>query len=120
MQTLLSSWKEIAQYMGKGVRTVQRWERCQGLPVHRPAGSPKGVVLAYPSELHAWSHRYSLTQKNDALKRNRELSSELVRRAMSLNSSTRQLLESCQCAMSRMEKKPAGKRLERTQASRAA
>ena len=23
---VLSSWKDIARYMGKGVRTVQRWE----------------------------------------------------------------------------------------------
>jgi hypothetical protein len=31
----LDSWKEIASYLGRGVRTVQRWECEEGLPVHR-------------------------------------------------------------------------------------
>jgi hypothetical protein len=30
----LNGWKEIAAYVGKGVRTVQRWEKAHGLPVH--------------------------------------------------------------------------------------
>ena len=50
---VLSSWKEIASFLGKGVRTVQRWEKCIGLPVHRPGGNC-GVVLAYPAEIDAW------------------------------------------------------------------
>ena len=33
----LDSWKEIAAYLGRGIRTVQRWEREEGLPVHRLA-----------------------------------------------------------------------------------
>ena len=33
----LDSWKEIAAYLGRGIRTVQRWEREEGLPVHRIA-----------------------------------------------------------------------------------
>lgn len=57
MATVLGSWKEIANYLGKGVRTVQRWERQWALPVHRPSGADKGIVLAYPSELDAWAHR---------------------------------------------------------------
>jgi DNA-binding transcriptional regulator YiaG len=31
----LNSWKEIAAYLQKDVRTVQRWEKNEGLPVHR-------------------------------------------------------------------------------------
>ena len=31
----LDSWKEIAAYLGRDVRTVQRWERREGLPIHR-------------------------------------------------------------------------------------
>ena len=50
---VLGSWKEIAAFLGKGVRTVQRWEKCIGLPVHRPGGNC-GVVLAYPAEIDAW------------------------------------------------------------------
>ena len=63
MQSVLGSWKEIASYMGKGVRTVQRWERCSGLPVHRPSGSSKGVVLAFPAELDKWARRRDGTGK---------------------------------------------------------
>ncbi len=55
MDRVFSSWKEIATYLGKGVRTVQRWERTLGLPVHRPA--ERGVILAYQSELDAWAHK---------------------------------------------------------------
>ena len=51
---VLTSWKDIAQYMGKGVRTVQRWEQDFGLPVRRPHGSSKKAILARPSDLDAW------------------------------------------------------------------
>jgi len=50
----LSGWKEIANYLRKGVRTVQRYERELGLPVHRPAGKPAGYVIATKSELDGW------------------------------------------------------------------
>lgn len=83
---ILSSWKEIAQYMGKGVRTVQRWERCAGLPVHRPAATSKGPVLAYRAELSAWVHQHSDLSYGgggDSGTRNREL----LTRALTLASS---------------------------------
>jgi hypothetical protein len=52
---VLSSWKDIAKYAGKGVRTVQRWEQQLGLPVRRPAGrAGKSVVLVYRSDLEEW------------------------------------------------------------------
>lgn len=51
---VLTSWKDIARYMGKGVRTVQRWEMDFGLPVRRPQGSNKKAVLARPRDLDAW------------------------------------------------------------------
>src|SRR5262249_5857708 len=50
----LESWKEIAAYLGRGVRTVQRWEREQGLPVHRLAHAERGSVFADPVELTGW------------------------------------------------------------------
>ena len=53
-QQFLSGWKEIATYLGKGVRTVQRYERELGLPVRRPAGRTTGSVLATKAELDAW------------------------------------------------------------------
>ena len=51
---ILGSWKEIAAYLGKGVRTAQRWEHLYGLPVRRPVGASQGVVYATPEELDAW------------------------------------------------------------------
>lgn len=55
MSNFLTSWKEIGQYLGKGVRTVQRWEREAGLPVRRNDHSSRRVVLAIPEELDEWA-----------------------------------------------------------------
>lgn len=52
-QTLVS-WKEIAAFLGRAERTVKRWERVRGLPVHRVPGGERGGVFAYPDELRAW------------------------------------------------------------------
>ncbi len=57
---MLSSWKEIAHFFGKGVRTVQRWEKTLDLPIHRPPGAPSNVVLARVSDLEEWMHRGSV------------------------------------------------------------
>lgn len=51
---ILSGWKDIANYLGKGVRTVQRYELELGLPVRRPSGKAKGSVIATQSEIDAW------------------------------------------------------------------
>ena len=50
----LDSWKEIAAHLGRDVRTVQRWERNEGLPVHRKRHGSLGSVFAYAHELDAW------------------------------------------------------------------
>jgi Tol biopolymer transport system component len=50
----LDSWKEIAAYLGRGTRTVQRWEREENLPVHRLAHQKQSSVYAFKSELDAW------------------------------------------------------------------
>src|SRR2546426_11273236 len=50
----LVSWKEIAAYLGREVRTVQRWENTEGLPVHRHEHLRKSTVYAYASELDEW------------------------------------------------------------------
>lgn len=49
----LTGWKEIAGYLGKAVRTVQRWERQAGLPVHRVQQVGE-VVFAFRSEIDRW------------------------------------------------------------------
>ena len=50
----LDSWKEIAVYLRRGMRTVQRWEREEGLPVHRLQHEKLGSVYADTAELDAW------------------------------------------------------------------
>ena len=51
---VLSGWKEIAHYLGKGVRTVQRYESELGLPVRRPAGELSRSVIATKAEIDGW------------------------------------------------------------------
>ena len=55
----LDSWKEIADYLGKGERTVKRWESERGLPIHHVPGSGHGSVYAFVAELDEWllSHK---------------------------------------------------------------
>ena len=50
----LVSWKEIAVHLGREVRTVQRWENTEGLPIHRHEHQKKSTVYAYAGELDAW------------------------------------------------------------------
>lgn len=50
----LDSWKEIAVYLGREVRTVQGWEKNEGLPIHRHQHARQGSVYALQSELDAW------------------------------------------------------------------
>lgn len=50
----LDSWKEIAAHLGRDVRTVQRWERSEGLPVHRQQHDKLGSVYAFRDEIDAW------------------------------------------------------------------
>jgi len=51
---IFSGWKEIAHYLRKGVRTVQRCERELGLPIQRPNGESSGSVIATKVELDGW------------------------------------------------------------------
>ena len=50
----LDSWKEIAAYLRRDVTTVQRWEKREGMPVHRHVHDKRGSVYALPHELDAW------------------------------------------------------------------
>lgn len=50
----LDSWKEIATYLNRDVTTVQRWEKREGMPVHRHRHDRSGSVYANGSELDAW------------------------------------------------------------------
>src|SRR3984893_17234783 len=50
----LDSWKEIAAYLNRDVTTVQRWEKREGMPVHRHVHDRVGSVYGFSSELDAW------------------------------------------------------------------
>jgi TolB-like protein len=50
----LNSWKDIAGYLGASVRTVQRWEEIEHLPVHRHAHAKVGTVYAFAEEIDQW------------------------------------------------------------------
>ena len=50
----LDSWGEIASYLGREVRTVQRWERTEDLPIHRHEHKKKSTVYAFSGELDTW------------------------------------------------------------------
>ncbi len=54
---LLNSWKEIAAYLSRGVRTVQRWEQAARMPVHRVGRGPRAPVFAFGEELERWLER---------------------------------------------------------------
>jgi TolB-like protein/Tfp pilus assembly protein PilF len=51
---LLDSWKAIAAYLNRDLRTVQRWEEREAMPVHRHLHGKLGSVFAYRSEIDAW------------------------------------------------------------------
>ena len=51
----LDSWKEIASYLRRGLRTAQRWERDAGLPVRRVAGNSGAVYAFEPSSTRGGS-----------------------------------------------------------------
>src|SRR3984885_4899962 len=51
----LDSWKEIAVYLNRDVTTVQRWEKREGMPVHRHLHERIGSVYASREELDAWT-----------------------------------------------------------------
>ena len=53
----LDSWKEISAYLKRDVTTVRRWEKREGMPVHRHVHDKLGSVYAYRSELDEWMSR---------------------------------------------------------------
>ena len=50
----LETWKKIARYLGREVRTCQRWEKLEGLPVHRLHHTRLSSVYAVVAELEEW------------------------------------------------------------------
>jgi Tol biopolymer transport system component len=60
LEDRLDSWKEIAAYLKRDVTTVQRWEKREGMPVHRHLHDKIGSVYASRAELDAWTRSRNL------------------------------------------------------------
>jgi Tol biopolymer transport system component len=61
----LDSWKEIAEYLSRDVTTVQRWEKREGMPVHRHVHDRMGSVYGSRAELDAWMRSRNLRATQD-------------------------------------------------------
>jgi tetratricopeptide (TPR) repeat protein len=60
----LDSWKEIAVYLRRDVRTVQRWHDRAGLPVHRHIDPKQRGVFAFQSELDTWANQFRANEED--------------------------------------------------------
>ncbi len=58
----LETWGEIAAYLGREIRTVQRWEKTMRLPVRRLGAGPEKLsrVFALKHELDAWWREHEI------------------------------------------------------------
>ncbi len=61
---ILNGWKEIANHLGRGVRTIQRWESL-GLPVRRPKRKDRSAVCAFSEEIDEWLRRATVREKSE-------------------------------------------------------
>lgn len=104
---VITSWKEIAEYLHCGVRTAQRWERNSQLPVARPnRAKRRSPVVALTQDIDAWvrrkkeggdltsdviwRHRHLIEALNDSLKEQQRLLSTLSKCAFSMSDATQQ------------------------------
>ena len=93
---ILNSWKEIAAYMGRGVRTVQRWERDFHLPVHRPSGHDRSAVIAFADEVDQWLASTPIKDGKQHLARSLHLSPRTHQLAEIVESTARTLFHSAE------------------------
>jgi hypothetical protein len=70
---VLLGWKQIARYLGKSVRTVQRWEHELGLPVRKIDTQTKSEVVAFVTEIKVWVRRGSFMVENLPINESRAL-----------------------------------------------
>src|SRR5690348_2839202 len=91
---VLNSWKEIAAYLGRGVRTVQRWEHDLALPVRRPRGRERSAVIALKADLDRWLRNVPQSSlKNDAPENRSQRRQQLHLSTTELLERTRLLIE---------------------------
>ncbi|RPI26489.1 MAG: hypothetical protein EHM61_11665 [Acidobacteria bacterium] len=69
----LDSWKEIAAYLKRDVRSVQRWEKAEGLPVHRHEHGERSTVYAFQSQLDNWLREREARSRKSLWTRHRKV-----------------------------------------------
>src|SRR5687768_4562800 len=67
----LDSWKEIAAYLKRDIRTVQRWEKQEGLPVHRHQHDERGTAYAFAGEIDEWVKKRRSVENSPETRSNR-------------------------------------------------
>jgi hypothetical protein len=102
---VLNSWKEIATYLARGVRTVQRWEAELQLPVHRPRGKNRSAVMAFRAELDQWLSRTPLECDN------KESSHALFEIAHEMRELASQLFAAAESAAAESQRQSEGRKL---------
>ena len=93
---VLNSWKEIAAYTGRGIRTIQRWEQELGFPVRRPREKSRSAVIAIRTEIDRWFRTsHSPTNGSSLRDRHSETQTRLLRNAELLHARTSRLADCC-------------------------
>jgi len=75
---ILNSWKEIAAYLGRGVRTVQRWEAELYLPVRRPRDRTRSAVIAFRTDLDQWVSHAPMQERAESLPADPEMAEKIL------------------------------------------
>lgn len=81
-ENILNSWKEIATYLGRGVRTVQRWEAELHLPVRRPRNKEKSAVIALRADLDRWLAAVPIQNKTVTLRSDPDTTKTILERRL--------------------------------------
>ena len=111
----LSSWKEIASHLERGVRTVQRWESELGLPVRRKGGGKRSPVYALATELDLWRATSGAVVEKELDPGSERASGSAVEESRRLMSSVQSIIqsESIMSLRQRQQAQALQKRLEK-------
>lgn len=64
-ESALSSWKEIAQFLGVSVRTAQLWEKSKGLPISRLGTGKRARIMGSPAKIRDWLNSFESQSAED-------------------------------------------------------
>jgi len=99
---ILTGWKQIAQHLGCGVRTAQRWQR-EGLPVKRVTKSIRSLVIAESDKLDSWMVRENAFRRAGREEAAAELLANL-RRAEELHEEVQRATQTLQLKVAKLSK----------------